>query len=200
VLAGPRRFRLIAAAAALVVVAAAVFALLRGAGEATVVVEPAAGAGPAFNVRHGAGLERVDARRGELLRLTGRRGEVFAVRPLRLPAYRGVETAILPLVADRVARAELPRRFADVEVVDTGPARINTAPGHEVVFRARRDGERVYGRVVFLLPPEQPGAREGLRLDVLTPRSPAVPSAGAVGTTGQLKRPFRTLRFGTNGP
>jgi hypothetical protein len=163
----------------------------------TVVVDRGA---VAFNLRHGPGLRERPPREGELLRLEGARGEVFAVRPLRLPPYRGAESGVLPIVADREATDRLPTRFADLELVDEGRARINQAPGYGVAFRARRAGRRVYGRTVFLLPPESPGARDGLRLDLLAPRSPAVPSAGAVGETGQLKRPFRTLRFGAEAP
>jgi hypothetical protein len=196
-LVGRRATWALLALAALVAAVAGFVALGGASDDRTVVVDE----GPvAFNLRHGPGLAEARPQDGELLRLAGRRGELAAVRPLRLPAYRGAESGVLPLVADREAIARLPWRLDDVELVGEGRARVNEAPGYSVAYRARRAGRRVYGRVVFLLPPESPGARDGLRLDLLAPRSGAVPSAGAVGATGQLKAPYRTLRFGTEGP
>lgn len=208
-LAGPRWRRsplwaraLAVALVLLVLLALASLALGRGAEETTVVVEDPA----AFNLRYGEALTRVEPPpAGRRLRLEQRRGgEVvasFAVRPLRLPPYRGASAGAFPVYAERVV-AELERRFDDFELADEGRVRINEVPGYAVGFRGRLDGRRVWGRTVLLVPevdPPQP-LRDGVRLDLLASPGSGVSNPADVGAVGQLKLPLRSFRFGTETP
>jgi hypothetical protein len=157
----------------------------------------------AFNLRYPPGYERLPAGDGDLLRLERRRDDglfldSFAVRQLDLPAYEGDVSAVLPVYADRELEA-LRGRFADFELVEEGKARVNEVVGYLLAFQAREGERRLYGRVV-LLPEPVPGARRGVRLEML-----ATPSAGAggatdVGVRGAIKMPYRSFRFGTEKP
>jgi hypothetical protein len=142
---------------------------------------------------------------GELLRLESRPGaplQSYAVEPLALPPYRGDVTAVLGVLAARQA-ADLARELPDFRSRGDGKARINELPGHVSVFRFRRDGTTTYGKRFLLVPPVEPGApapRRGIALTLLAARSPAVPSADAVGGGSALKAPLRSFRFGTERP
>jgi len=211
-LAGPRWRRLPRAAragavvlAALLLVGLAALVLGGGAGERTVVVEPERGNGVAFNLRHATTLARVEPAGGELLRLEQRRGDAvvgaFAVRPLRLPAYRGAPGGVFPALAERLI-AELGGRYTDLEVADEGRVNVNEAPGYAVGFRARRDGQRVWGRTVLLVPATDPPmpVRDGVRIDLVASPGSGVANPADVGAVGQLKLPLRSFRFGTEAP
>jgi len=199
-LAGRRWWLYVAVPAVFVLVAVLVGGGTVGSSERELVVREG---GPAFNLRYDDRLRRVAPAAGERLRLEGRRGEVFAVAPLRLPPHAGRASGTLPLLADRLVRQELPRAYPGFALAGEGRARVNEAPGYEVVFRWGRPGDRQYGRVILLVPDTEVGAppvREGARLVVLAPRSGAVPNAAAVGTAGALRLPFRSFRFGTEAP
>jgi hypothetical protein len=151
----------------------------------------------AFNVRPAESMRQITPAAGEWLHLERKGLDSFVVEPLRLPAYRGDVGGVLPIVATRELDA-LKRRFPALELVDEGKARINLVAGYSLVFRVSRS-PRMYGRLV-LLPQATPGARDGVKLLLL-----ATPAAGAgkardVGTSGQLKIPYRSFRFGTEGP
>ena len=209
-LAGPRWRRLplvvrLAAAlfAVLVVAGAASLVLVGGAEERTVVVDER-GTVP-FNLRHGTALARVGPQPGELLRLEQRRASrvvgTFSARGLRLPAYRGSVGGVYPVIAERLI-ADLRGRYTDFEVADEGRVRVNEAPGYGVGFRARRDGRRVWGRSVLLVPLTEPPepVRDGVRIDLVAAPGSGVSNPAEVGTVGQLKLPLRSFRFGTEAP
>jgi hypothetical protein len=155
----------------------------------------------AFNLRHGAALERVDPGPGEVLALEARRGDLFLqsfrVAPLRLPGYEGMPAAELPVVAERV-KDDLARRYGEFRLVEEGRITINEIPGYEVVFSARsEDDRRLYGRWVMMVP-EEPGEREGVTLELLGTPAAGIPNAEAIGDEGQLKLPMRSFRFGAD--
>lgn len=157
----------------------------------------------AFNLRYPAVLHAMPRAPGELLHLERRAAngdliDSYVVQPLHLPAYQGDIGGILPVVAEREVDA-LRKQFPNLEPVEEGKARINTVAGYTLVFRADR-AKRLYGRVV-LLPQPVPGARDGVRLVLLaSARGGGVGKAADVGTMGQLKTPYRSFRFGTEGP
>jgi hypothetical protein len=155
----------------------------------------------AFNLRYTGPLRRVKPGPGELLHLEWRsKGAVqasFVVEPLRLPAYQGDVGGVLPLVASRDQGA-LRRRFPALEPVEEGKARVNKVPAYSATFRASRK-PRLYGRVVLLAPPV-PGARDGYRIVMLATPKASADKAGDVAARGMLKTPYRTFRFGTEGP
>ncbi len=142
--------RVAAAALALaVVLGAALVAITSRAGETEVLIRSPV----TFNFVHGSQWQRVE-RPGALvaLRNIGREGRVkglfldaYAVRDLRLPAYRGAAGGMLPIYANRYVRA-IRGRYSDFEQVAEGRARINNAIGYEVTFRARLGTRRLYGR------------------------------------------------------
>lgn len=207
-LAGPRWRRLpriarlvLAVLAVLVLAALALLALGGGGAEETVVVqEPTA-----YNLRHGKALGRVEPVGGETLRLVqradGNQVGAFAVRPMRLPAYRGSVSGVYPVVAERLI-ADLRAAYDELEVADEGRVRLNEAPGYGVGFRARRDGARVWGRTVLLVPATDPPEplRDGVRIDLVASPGSGVSNPADVGDVGQLKLPLRSFRFGTEPP
>lgn len=189
------------ALAALVVLALA-WRVLGPAGDSgetdVVVAEPVA-----FNLRFGGTLERVKATGEQSLALESRDdGEVtqaFAVEPLRLPAYRGLAAGALPVYAESVKR-RIDGAYDDAVVVQEGRTRINEVPGYELIFAARNEQDRrVYGRWVMMLP-DEPGARDGVMLQLSARWGARVPNADALGDQGQLKLPLRSFRFGTEAP
>jgi hypothetical protein len=92
----------------------------------------------------------------------------------------------------------LRKRFPDLEPVEEGKTRINRVAGYALVFRASRK-PRLYGRLV-LLPEPLPGARDGVKLLLLATPDGGADKAQDVGAVGQLKTPYRSFRFGTEGP
>ena len=149
-----------------------------------------------FNLRYPDQFERLEPAAGELLHVERPDLDSFVVEPLELPAYKGDVGGILPIVAARELDA-LKQRFPELEPVEEGKTRINQAAGYTLAFRVSRS-PRQYGRLT-LLPQPVPGARTGVKLLML-----ATPKAGAgkardVGTSGRLKTPYRSFRFGSEG-
>jgi hypothetical protein len=150
-----------------------------------------------FNLRFPDQYRRVEPKAGELLRLERAGLDSFVVEPLELPAYKGDVGGILPIVAARELDA-LKERFPAMEPVEEGKTRINQAVGYTLAFRVSRS-PRQYGRLT-LLPQPLPGARTGVKLLMLSTPKAGAAKARDVGTSGRLKTPYRSFRFGTEGP
>jgi hypothetical protein len=157
----------------------------------------------AFTLGYRDGLEQVATRPGEALRLQTPAGteepESFTVAPLELARYSGDEAGVLPIVAARgiaALRREFPSGF---RYRGDGRTRVNLLPGHQVSFQTNVAGHTTYGKRFFLLP-DEPGARAGVAVTLLSARSPAIASVYDVGGVGLLKSPFRSFRFGTERP
>jgi len=189
----PRVARLALAVLAVVVVALLGYrALFGGAGEQVVVVRGST----AFNFIHRAPLQRQAPHVGELARVGSASGS-FAVRPLRLPPYRGDAAGTLPVVAAQQELA-LGRQRPGFQWRSDGRTSINKIPGYEIVYQYRRGAELIYGRRVMLVP--TPTARDGVEIVIEAPRSTAIPNADSVGHNGALKTSLRSFRFGTERP
>ena len=190
----PTRFRYAAIAVLALLAVAAIFLLAGGAtaenGTRVVVEEPIA-----FNLRYPDGMERVSG--DALLHLQRPGKDEFTVEPLELPAYTGDVGGVLPVEASREVE-RLKERFPNLELVEEGKVRINRAAGYSLVFRASRS-PRMYGRLV-LLPEPVPGARTGVKLLMLATPAGGAAKARDVGTSGAVKTPYRSFRFGTEGP
>ncbi len=158
---------------------------------------------PAFNFAYTEDMQLVRARGDEYVRVERRRDDglfldSFAVLPLALPAYRGDAGGFLPVFADRELAA-LRRRYDELELVQEGKTRVVETPGYSLVWRARQGDRRLYGRTV-LLPEPVPGTRRGVRLEMVVTPAAGAATATDAGARGATKRPYRTFRFGTEGP
>jgi hypothetical protein len=195
--------RLAVGGGALVLAAAvaAVLLLRSGDGRRSIVVERPV----AFNLLAPATLHRVARQPGESLRLRTAPGaadpQSLSVRPLRLEPYRGDVSAALALLSVRLIE-DMRARVPGFVWRGDGRARINEAPGYQIVYQARIAGRTTYGRRVLLFPDagDGPPALEGLDVDARAARSQAVPSVEAVGRNGALKLPLTSLRFGRERP
>jgi hypothetical protein len=188
--------RLAAAALALAIVLGAAFIAItsRPDEEAVLVREPVT-----FNFVYGTQWDRVQ-RPGALvaLRNVGARGlflDSYTARDLRLPAYRGAATGMLPVFANGYVR-RISGRYEDFEQVSEGRARINNAIGYEVTFRARLGARRLYGRHYLLVEEEPDGLRRGVVIELESTPAAGTPSAADIGAHGALKTPLRSFRFG----
>jgi hypothetical protein len=198
-----RRGRLALGAGAIVLAAvvAAVLLLRNGDGRRNIVVERPV----AFNLLAPAALQRVASRPGESLRLRTEAGaadpQSLSVRPLRLAPYRGEVSATLALLSARLVQ-EMRARVPGFVWRGDGRARINEAPGYQIVYQSTIAGRTTYGRRVLLIPDpgDGPPGREGLDVDARAARSQAVPSVETVGRNGALKLPLTSLRFGRERP
>jgi hypothetical protein len=191
-------WRVLAAAGAVVLLVLVWLAFLRGTpGQAGVVVRQPV----AFNLIYTDALQRAAPRDGEMLRLRSRAGaaQSFAVRPLRLGAYKGDVSAALTLLSARLIR-QMSAAYPGFLWRGDGRVNINKQPGYQIVFQARVGGHTTYGKRVLLVAAPDPPPREGLDITMLSERSPATPKADAVAANGPLKTPLRSLRFGTQRP
>jgi hypothetical protein len=144
------------------------------------------------------GLYRTAPTGGEYVQVQrlarGRLEDSFAVGPLRLPRYTTSLSAELPLYAASYI-AGLRHRYAGFVLRGEGKTRVNTVPAYAVAYTAQIAGRTVYGRDILLLP-EQPGARAGVQIVMLSAPSPRLTSPLLVGATGVLERPLETFAFG----
>ena len=120
----------------------------------------------------------------------------FAVEPLTLPPYAGALSGELALYAEGYIRGLASRHEAFV-LRGEGKTRVNAVPAYHVLYSARVDGQRMWGRDVLLVP-DRSGAREGVDIVMLTaPTANAqVTSPLEVASTGVLFRPLKTFRVG----
>jgi hypothetical protein len=152
-----------------------------------------------WNLYHPRVLRQTRPPAGELLHLEhrgahGRLISLFVVEPLRLPAYRGNVSGVLPLLADKELAA-LRARIPGMVPLDEGKVHDNTASGYQLQFRVSRR-PTVWGRLVLLVAPGK-RSRAGVRLLMLgTPRGGNTIYTD-VGKKDELRDPFRTFMFGT---
>ncbi len=151
----------------------------------------------AYNLRYENPVREITPAPGEWLHLEGPDRESIAVAPLELPEYEGDVGGVLPIVGARELEA-LKQRFPNLEPVEEGKARINKVAGYSFAFRADRD-QRLYGRLVLLPRPGQ-GTRTGVMMLLLATPDAGANKAADVGARGPLKTPYRSFRFGTEGP
>ena len=151
-----------------------------------------------FNLVHGDEWRRA-VTPGALVSLRHERNGLFldsyAIRDLRLPAYRGAVGGTLPVYAVDYVRM-LRGRYSEFELVAEGRARINNAIGYEVTFRARAGTRRLYGRHYLLVEEEPDGRRHGVVLELASTPAAGTPNVTEIGNHGALKTPLRSFRFG----
>lgn len=147
------------------------------------------------------GLYRVAADPGGYVKVQrhggdGRLEDSFAVEPLQLPPYSGGLSGELPLYAAGYIRG-LEKHYSGFILRGEGKTRVNSVPGYDVFYTATVEGQKMYGRDVLLLP-EQPGARVGVDIVMLSSvtANPQVESPLEVAGGGLLLKPLKTFSFG----
>ena len=192
----------LAVLAAVVVVLAALFLLRREENDGrlqAVVREPIA-----YNLVYPPSLQSVRPHAGETLRLetppATTAPQSFAVKPFKLPPYRGDSTGILTLMsANMITRMRA--QYPDFVWRGDGRVNYNRQPGYEILFQAKIDGRTTYGRRTILLPGGDTPPKAGVDITMLAARSDAIPRVDAVGSArGALKTAIRSFRFGTERP
>jgi hypothetical protein len=154
-----------------------------------------------FNLLYTDLVARVAPHAGEVLRLQTRSGppQSMAVRPLRLPRYRGDVSATFALMSVRLID-EMRASYSGFVYRGDGRVSISKQPGYQIIFQARIGGRTTYGKRVLLVGAPDPPPREALDMTLLAARSPSVPNADAVAANGALKVPYRSLHFGPDRP
>jgi hypothetical protein len=194
---GPRAVRVIAAVAVLLVVAVGV--LIARSNEDLKLLEHRSA--PVFTLLYPpAQVHRVAPRTGEVLRMTSRRGALrtaVTVRRLTLPQYRGSIAGLLPVYADRQARA-LAAGLPQFRALADGKARINDAPGYQLRYRYGPPDRRTQGIDVFVVPND--GDREGVLLRYRQTNPPGGPRGPQRDVVKATRKAFRSFRFGLDRP
>jgi hypothetical protein len=157
---------------------------------------------PAFTIAYTPDVVRPrEPRRGERLRLAGRRGGVSAevvVRPLRLPPYRGnVASGLLPSYAATYIDG-LRRRRSRFVLRDEGNLTLGTTPGYQIGFRTGPPARRTYSREILLVP-EDGGGRVGVILSVRHAKPGAAYTDADREYVVLAKRVMRSFRFTPDG-
>jgi hypothetical protein len=117
----------------------------------------------------------------------------YAVAPFSIGPYAGGVTGELPLAAAVYTR-QLAARFPDFRQEGEGKTRISsTLAGYEVLYTARVNGQKLYGRDVILIPPRR-GAREGVVVEMLSDEPASI--SKPVASSGVLETPLKTFEFG----
>ncbi len=154
-----------------------------------------------FNFRCSPRLAKIAPTPPELVRVEERRAglfiQSFSVETLRLPPYTSIDGSLPRFLIPFIERER--RRYRDFVLPEESPARVNEIPGYEFTFHARVGKRLLLGRVV-VLPSLAPGARDGVVLRMLATPAAGLSKPDEVGIVGLTKRPFRTFRFGTEGP
>jgi hypothetical protein len=155
---------------------------------------------PVFNLLYDdAVLREVEPQGAELVRLEGRRGRVFvavAVRPLRLPPYRGdVAKGLLPVEAERYM-TRLSERDPTFVLRDEGRSTVNDSPGYQFGYRTGTPGAYTFWREIFVVPDEEaPRLGVVLTFENRKPKGIEKPARRFIATA---KSAFRSFRFGTD--
>jgi hypothetical protein len=189
----PGMRRVVYAAAALMVVVLAL--LIAGKGDGLTELQHTSA--PQFTMLYPPSqVHEVKPRPGELVRFRAARGGLrmlVVARPLRLPAYQGSVSGLLPLLADRQAAA-LARELPGFRLRTDGKARVNDAPGYQLRYRAGH----TQGTDVFVVPED--GDREGVLLRFRQTNPPRALDQADKDLVKATKKAFRSFRFGLDRP
>jgi hypothetical protein len=189
------RTTLIVAAAVAIAAAGAVVVATRLAAEKQLVHEGE----PVFNLLYDDDvLREAEPRRGELVRLEGRRGRVtvaVTARALPVPPFDGdVAKGWLPIHAE-LHLDRLRARDPSLKFIAEGRSTVNESPGYQVEYRTGEQGRFTFWREIFVVPDEE-APRLGVHLAFANGRPGRVaPAASDFILTARSA--FRSFRFGT---
>jgi len=155
---------------------------------------------PVFNILHPPGIRPVEAHKGELMRLEGRRGKLdvsIVIRPLDLPPYDGdVTHGLLPVYSHGSAKAQR-RILPGFRLVQEGRARVNNGVGYEIGFSAVRGGERTFGRDVLLVPDDPKEAKGFVTISLRQHKAGGPLTRREAGFAFAARKVYRSFRYGT---
>jgi hypothetical protein len=123
----------------------------------------------------------------------------FQVKIVKLPAYQGEVSGLLPVVASNLI-TRMAASDPTFVVYSRGRTRINKIPGYAFSFQKIVDGRRFWGRIV-LITRDIKGDRRGLLITLLADPTPLEPIAthpvtpDSVGSVGVLFEPLFRLKF-----
>jgi hypothetical protein len=156
---------------------------------------------PVFTLLYPPGqLHRAAPRPGEVLRMTARRGALLmaiTVRRLTLPPYRGSVAGLLPIYADRQARALAPG-LPQFRALADGKARLQDAPGYQLRYRYGPPGQRTQGIDVFVVPAD--GDRAGVLLRYRQSNPPGGPKGAGRDLVKAVRTAFHSFGLGLDRP
>lgn len=156
---------------------------------------------PVFNTLYTAGVvEPVRPHAGELQRYEARRGPMrisIAIRPVDLPAYQGDVSGLLPVYTQRHIE-DLRRELPGFELLTEGRARFNKAPGYAVEFRYGKPGNRTSGQDAFVVPPDEPGARDGVIVSYREHRGAIKAGPRTFAVVKAARSAFRSFKYGSD--
>jgi hypothetical protein len=188
---------LVAAVACAVAVPVAIAAITGSNAPGSKVVHESA---PVFNILHPDSIRPVRPRRGELMRLEGRRQKLdvsIVVRPLELPPYDGDATqGLLPVYSHGFVQAQR-RILPGFRLVQEGRARVNNGVGYEIGFAAVRGRNRTYGRDVLLVPDDPEEAKGFVTISFRQHKVGAPLTGRERGFAFAARKVYRSFRFGT---
>ncbi len=153
----------------------------------------------AFTLGYRPGFKRITPQGAELVRLQSRPSravaESFTVSSLLVAPYRGEPAGVLPVLAARDI-APLRARFPDgFRYRGDGRGRVGPLPAHQLLFQTRIAGRLVFGKRFWVLP-DEPGARRGAIITILSQASRTTPSVSSVGGFGLARPTLRSFAFG----
>jgi hypothetical protein len=160
----------------------------------------------AFRLTYPPSLTREPTPRGALLLLELHDGsqlvDSLEISPLRLPAYGGEISGLLPVIAANYERRLAAAVGSTFVPWSLGRTRVINTPAFTFTYERMIDGTLYFGRVTFITK-DISGDRHGLIVSLLTlPETlrpitnPARPTPDAVGMGGALADPYAGLHMG----
>lgn len=160
----------------------------------------------AFHLTYPPSLTRQPTPHGALLLLEMHSGtqlvDSLEIDPLRLPAYHGEISGLLPVIAANYERKLAEQVGPTFTPWSLGRTRVINTPAFTFTYERRIDGTLYFGRVTFITK-NLSGDRRGLMLSLLTlpvtlnpVTDPAPPTPDAVGEGGVLADPYSGLHIG----
>jgi hypothetical protein len=156
-----------------------------------------------FSTSYSRSMTKEPTPRGALLLLEQRSSigleASFEISLLRMPAYSGQISGLLPVMAQNMV-TRLEKSDPSFIPYTQGRTRINFVPGYTFTYQRTIGGRIFWGRDV-LITPNIKGDRYGLLITMLTDPTPILPVAtkpdtpDSVGSVGVLFEPFERLHI-----
>ena len=156
-----------------------------------------------FSTTYSRSLKREPSRPGVPLTLVQNSSvgleDFFQVKIIKLPAYGGEISGLLPIVASNLI-TRMQAADPTLSIWSRGRTRINKIPGYTFTFQKISGGRRLWGRIVVITRDIR-FDRRGLLITMLADPTPLLPIAtkpvtpDSVGSVGVLFEPLERLHF-----